>query len=248
MQHWKQPKAQQTLVLPHPTGASHLPPALHVSVVHGLESEQSVSPQHSRHSAPQSLGVDAPHWQLELEQTAPALHATLQLPQCNGSEVVSTSQPSADCPLQSAQPAMQVGAPPTHVWFGPTGWLQAPQWVGSTSVFAQELPQSCSLLAQVATQVEPLQIGFGLAQVVPHDPQLVGADFVLSHPAVESQFRNPARQSQVPALQVPFSPQALLQEPQWTTLVTRLTSQPSSVSALQSAKPCAQTHAPALQV
>jgi len=143
---------------------------------------------------------------------------------------------------------MQVGAPPTHVWFGPTAWLHAPQWVGSTSVFTQELPQSFSLLAQVATQVDPLQIGFGLAQVVVHDPQLVGADFVLSHPAVESQFRNPTKQSQVPALQAPFSPQPLLQEPQWTTLVSRLTSQPSSATALQSANPCAQTHALALQV
>jgi hypothetical protein len=72
-----------------------------VSVVHGLASLQSLAEQHSRHSAPQSLGVPAAHWQALALQIAPGLQAFVHAPQCALSLVRSVSQPSDAWLLQS---------------------------------------------------------------------------------------------------------------------------------------------------
>ena len=74
---------------------------LHASAVHGSPSLHWPSAQHSRHSAPQSLGRVAVHTQVPLLQNAPGLHGVLQAPQWASLRVRSVSQPSPGSVLQS---------------------------------------------------------------------------------------------------------------------------------------------------
>jgi hypothetical protein len=112
-QHSKQPVAQHLVPVPQPE-CEHTPAALQLSVVQGSESPHWLPEQHSRQSLPQSLGVRVAHWQLDAEQMAPGLHTVLHPPQCCGSVVRSTSQPSAAWLLQLANPVRQLGSPFTH--------------------------------------------------------------------------------------------------------------------------------------
>jgi len=213
--------------------------------VHGSESAQSVAEQHSRHSLPQSLGVEVAHWQLELEHTAPGLHALPQLPQWAGSLLRSTSQPSPAWALQLAKPVRHDGSPLVHFWFGPTGLLQPPQCCGSVLVSAHELPHFVSPEPQLSTQVVPSQIGAAVVHTVVHVPQCSGSVSAVSQPGLESQFWKPERHSHLLDAQAPFTPQLVPQLPQFDLSVARLASQPSFLLALQSPYPARHAHFPA---
>jgi len=232
-QHSKQPVEQHNVPLAQ-AEETHFPLPSQLFVVHGSESAQCAAEQHSRHSLPQSLGVEVAHWQLEPEQTAPGLQAELQAPQCSGSLVRSTSQPSAGWLLQLANPLRQEGCPLKHCWLVPTGWLQPPQCSGSLAVFTQEFPHLVSPLPQESTQDVPSQIGAEELHTVVHEPQCFGSVRAASQPGLESQSWKPARHPHFPAVQEPFTPQLPAHAPQFFASVARTASQPSFLSALQS--------------
>ncbi len=122
MQHSKQPREQHTVPAPQLEWL-HVPAALHTSVVHASASTQSAFAQHSRHSPPQSFGVEAAQTQVDAEQIWPVLQDLVQTPQWVLSNVRSVSQPGVES--QSPNPGAQAADPPTQIWFETHGGAAA---------------------------------------------------------------------------------------------------------------------------
>jgi len=130
--------------------------------------------------------------------------------------------------LQLANPGAQVGTPATHVWFAASCRPHAPQLPGSVFRSTHETPlHRVWPVLQPVTQAVPLQTGVGLVQTRLQLAQVCGSLAAASQPGLVSQFKKPFAQPQVPAVQVEFGPQSLLQEPQCSGR-ERLASQPSS--------------------
>jgi hypothetical protein len=203
------------------------------------------------------------------EQTWPAAQVVRQAPQLALSLRVSTSQPLAASPSQSAKPGLQAATPqaPPAQAAAALGSAQtrpqAPQLAAVVSSAASQplaaAPSQSPKPAAQRTTVQapprqPLAAAPARAQTVPQAPQLVGSTAVLVQNAVAPapQVVLPAPQvaPQAPAEQTWPAAHAAPHDPQLALSVRVLVSQPSAATPLQSAKPAAQapagtTHAPA---
>jgi hypothetical protein len=191
-------------------------------------------------------------------------HARPHAPQLAVDERVSTSQPSAATPLQSAKPASQrptTHAPPSHaaVALASAQVLpQRPQLVAAVSRLVSQplvpLPsQSPKPAAQVKPHAPAVHAGVALAgdgHARPHTPQWLSDDVSTAHepaqlvsPAAHVERHTPAEHTSPAAHARPHVPQAARSD-------CVLTSHPSAAMALQSAKPALQAkpQAPAAQV
>jgi hypothetical protein len=90
--------------------------------------------------------------------------------------------------------------------------LQEPQFVASVSSCAQALPHAVSPPPQVAEQTPAEQNGVAPPQTVPHAPQLLGSEAVLTH--ASPQAVSPPWQEQLPAEQAWPAPHFLRHMPQ----------------------------------
>jgi len=201
-----------------------------------------------------------------------AVQARLHMPQWVRLVRVSTSQPLAGLPSQSAKPALQapIAQVPAAQMAAALGKLHArphmPQWAALVRVSAsQPLAALPSQLAKFAAQAVRVQapavhapVPLAGAQARPHAPQFAMVSRVVSQPlaALPSQLPRPAAQAtpQVPALHVAVPPagvgQALLQAPQWASEVRVSVSQPLAALPSQLPRPVMHMppHAPAVQV
>jgi hypothetical protein len=173
------------------------------------------------------------------------------------------SQPSETSLLQSAKPGLHrmLQAPPEQdgvPLLVEQGLPQAPQLVvlvivSTSQPFVTFPSQFANPALQAIEQAPALQSGepFTLEHALPHVPQSeVLVVVATSHPFVTSpsQFPKPAAHAieQTPPAHaaVPFAPEhAVGQEPQWPVSAMRLTSHPSELLPLQSAKPAAHAMA-----
>ena len=190
-----------------------------------------------------------------------------QAPQLALSVRVSTSQPLAGLPSQSAKPvahAPTVHAPTRQIAIA-LGSAQArphaPQWAGLTvSSASQPLVARPSQSPKPAAQrdgvhippAQPCPATLASAQTVPHAPQLVGSMAALAQNAVPAVPQVASGAAQVaphtPAEHTWPAAQPTPQAPQWALLVRVSTSQPLLATWSQSAKPASQVataHAPA---
>jgi hypothetical protein len=247
------------------------PPQCETDVCVSDSQPLAVVPSQSAVPAPQTLP------QTLAAQVATALgrvgHALPQDPQCAGELRVSTSQPLAATPSQSAKPAAQVNlhAAATHarVALARAGHTvpHVPQWVALDRVStSQPVPvtasQSAKPAAQVATAQAPMvqaATALARAQALPHAPQWAALlASVTSQPllATPSQSAKPARHAPPPhtpaaqrACWLPVIAQAVPHTPQFVAELAVSTSQPLPATPSQLPKPAAQAraHAPSTQ-
>jgi len=188
-----------------------------------------------------------------------AVHVRPHTPQFVALVRVSTSQPLAGLPSQSAKPALHAPitqAPAAHMGAA-LAKLQArphmPQFVALVRVSASHplaalRSQSSKLVAhEVTAQAPAVHAPVPLAglHARPHAPQLTVVSRVTSQPlaALPSQFPRPAAQAMphAPAAQAADPPagagQALRQAPQWDVEVRVSVSQPLAALPSQSPRP-----------
>jgi hypothetical protein len=153
------------------------------SVSHPFDGSPSQSPHPVAH-------VPTPHLAPEHDAVAtwaPRGHACPQAPQLLADAVVSVSQPLAALPSQSPNPALQTvpQRPDTHAGAalasGPHALPQAPQFIGSWSVFVQAagVPQATSGDAHDVAHA-PLEHIVPGGQTAPHAPQLFESTLVVA--------------------------------------------------------------------
>jgi hypothetical protein len=193
-----------------------------------------------------------------------ALHARPQPPQWATAPLVSTSQPLAAAPSQSAKPALQVKphAPAAQVGvaLARAGHTveQAPQLVALVARLTQRPPQLVSPAAHTSVHA-PMEHTLPAGHAAGHAPQwAVSVLRFASQPfeAAPSQSPQPAAQlamAHAPAVHAAVAlarAHARPQAPQWDAAVLVFVSQPSLTSVLQLPRPAAQVmpHAPAAQL
>ena len=199
-------------------------------------------------------------------------HDVAHVPQCDGSEPRSVSQPLEAMPSQSAWPARQrtPHAPAVHVAVakGPAGHTlrHAPQLYGSLAVPTSQpseatrlqspKPGSHAVTVHAPDTQPPAE--WAPLHTTPQAPQFMRSDRgSISQPsaAFDEQWMNAPEHddAQMPAMQagVRFGPdmQDVVHAPQWLASLTTLASQPLAAAWSQSPKPGrhdATLHAPAL--
>jgi hypothetical protein len=246
--------AEQTVpaaqAIPHP-------PQLALSLRRSTSQPLAALPSQSRKPRAQVATAQAPAAQVEVALGSAQVRP--QAPQLVTLVWVSSSQPLAGLPSQSAKPAAQrttVQTPPAQPLAATLASAHtaphAPQLAGSMAVLAQKAvgpaPQVLSGEAQAVPHI-PAEHTRPAAQAVPQPPQLaLSLRVSTSQPlaALPSQSRKPVAQAaiaQAPAAQVEValgSAQTRPHAPQLTALVWVSTSQPLAAVPSQSAKPVAQ--------
>jgi hypothetical protein len=212
LQHALQPAdAPQQCVAPLQVLCWHVPVA-QTSVVHALLSTQSPLEQHCAHRPPPQSMRPVGHAHAPIEQNWVAPHALPQRPQLPAATRVSTSQPSAAIPLQSAKPARH--AKP-HVPDAQSADAfarvahavpHAPQLVTSVAVVTHDGPHNVSVTAQPAAQPLAPHTAVAPEHVTPHAPQLAGSLAAVLHAKLDPHERNAGLQWHTPALHVAFAP------------------------------------------
>jgi hypothetical protein len=232
-----------------------------MSTSHPFAATRSQSPKPASHAAtpqapPAHMGV-----------AFGVTHALPQKPQLCASEAMFTSQPFAAAPSQSPKPAKQpyVHAPiaQTPAAFGGEvhALSQAPQWMGEACVFTSQpfaacpsqFPKPASQNSTTHVPAEHPGVPFGVAHTTPQPPQfwtsaLVGSSQPLL--ASLSQSLKPAEHmnEHIPAEHAGSAftgaEQALSHAPQFVAEVSRLASQPSITTPLQSSNPASHAAIP----
>jgi len=195
------------------------------------------------------------HAQDPLAQNWRAPHAWPQVPQFAAVVRVSTSQPFAMLPSQSAKPgrhwmpqvppAQRGAVEPIGDGAGTVHTVpQVPQLFTSVVVSTQDEPQRVSLARHPVEQPAVPHTGVATPQVVAHAPQFAGSVAAVVHAKVAPHERNPVLHWHVPSLQVALAPHTVPHVPQFAPSVRVFTSQPFAAAWSQSANPVAQPQCP----